>query len=397
MKTKVLSLLSNEKAIHILHIIALSACIINSAVKITLGNILITIVVTITYAIFIYYQKRNGALTESQGSSVTKKTDTTVFSEPAELDVIQLVTSTMKNKATVIPVLTEQLKAVITQTDSAAEGLISAFFGINRHSKKQLQSVNELFGNLSEQSGGNTLTETQTELQELKGNFSVMTSFFDKSIEMIENIVDQLSRVEVFASKIKKIGQMTNILALNAAIEAAHSGEAGNGFKVIAKEINALSKDSTDSIKEIADITENLTTNVTMIKQELETVHKDSLNIQTKTDNLLGVALRKIDETLRDATEKVKTIAGNAEELNKEIGKVVVSIQFQDITRQRIEHVISPLEILQNDVNGIIQVIEKDGNVSAQIPLDSSENDLMQQYTMESEREILRNIQNKSS
>lgn len=364
--------------------------------RFSLTGVFTTLIISIIYAMFLYTikQKKIPFVTNDQSEVAKRETGTP---ETTEAGTIQHVASTMKSKVTVIPVLTEQLKAVISQTDTAAEGLIAAFFGINRQSKKQLQSVNELFGNLSEEAGGNSLSETQQKLQELQSNFSAMTSFLDKSIEMIENVVTQLSRVDEFASKIKKIGQMTNILAINASIEAAHSGSAGNGFKVIASEINTLAKDSTESVKEITNTTENLTSNIVSIKEELETVHKDTMEIGKRTDDLFGFVLKKIGETLQNATEKVRMIAGDAEELNKEVGKVVVSIQFQDITRQRLEHVISPLESLQNDVNNVIQVIEHEGNVSLQTPLNSSENDLMQQYTMESEREILRALQNNQS
>lgn len=386
------------KGLHILHISAIAGCVLNLFVQSLVTAIFTTLIVSTIYMFFLYSVKRvsKPAVTNG-GASVEDKQEITTSSENKKPDLIQHVTSTMKSKVSLIPVLTEQLKAVIAQTDSAAEGLISAFFGINRQSKKQLQNVNELFGSLTEQSGGNNLSETQQQLQELQGNFSKMTSFLDKFILMIENVVDQLGRVEEFASKIKKIGQMTNILAINAAIEAANSGEVGNGFKVIASEINTLSKGSTDSIKEITDITANLTSNITTIKRELESVHKDSLDIEKRTESLLGVALRQIDETLHNATEKVKNIAENADALNKEIGKVVVSIQFQDITRQRIEHVISPLDSLKNDVSDILQEIENKGDLSLHSLSNSSDSDLMQQYTMESEREILRNIQNKSS
>jgi methyl-accepting chemotaxis protein len=397
MKKNIRSLFNNYKLIHTLHLTTVLGCVINTMVNLTVGNVLITIVISITYALFIYSRTLQGATTNSKSNSEEENTEVAAPPESMEFDAIQDVASAMKSKVMVIPVLTEQLKAVITQTDSAAEGLIAAFFGINRQSKKQLQSVNELFGNLSEQSVGNSLNETQQKLQELQQNFSAMTSFLDKSIGMIENVVSQLSRVDEFASKIQKIGQMTNILAINASIEAAHSGSAGNGFKVIASEINVLSRDSTESIKEITDITKSLTSNIISIKKELESVHNDTMEIGKRTDSLFGVALKQIDETLQNATEKIRTIAGNAEELNKEIGKAVVSIQFQDITRQRLEHVISPLESLQNEVNGIIQVIVNEGNGTLHTPLHSSDSDLMQQYTMESEREILRNIQNKSS
>jgi methyl-accepting chemotaxis protein len=381
---------------HILHISAIAGCVLNLFMQFSFTSICITLLVSTIYIIFLYPIKKNILSENLCGKSEDEMQDVTI-DKIAEFDKLQQVTSAIKSKVTVIPVLTEQLKAVISQTDSAAEGLIAAFFGINRQSKKQLQSVNELFGNLSQKSGGNTLTETQSELQVLKGNFSAMTNFFGKSIEMITDVVSQLSKVDQFALKIKKIGQMTNILALNAAIEAAQTGEAGNGFKVIAAEINSLSKDSSDSIKEITEITEKLTNNVNLIKQELESVNLEAEKICSQTQNLFEMAMGQIGETLRDATEKMGTITSNAQDLNKEISNIVVSIQFQDITRQRIEHVISPLESLQNEVTGVLQKIENKESVASGPSMNSAESELMIQYTMESEREILRNIQNKSS
>jgi methyl-accepting chemotaxis protein len=302
----------------------------------------------------------------------------------------------VESKMTIFPVLTEQLKAVINQTDSAAEGLITAFMGINRQAKKQLKSVKELFGNISEQSGRNTLHETQQELQEIQSNFSSMVTFFDKSIAMISDVVNQLSKVDQFALKIKKIGHMTNILALNASIEAAHTGDAGSGFKVIASEINALSRESSSSIGEIAEITEKLTSNVTSIKQELETVHRDTMEIGKRTDTLFTTAMGRIGDTLQDVAARMSTIAEDAEALNKDISNVVVSIQFQDITRQRIEHVITPLETLRNEIAGLIRSAEEGENSTTQPSLSSDDNSLMGHYTMESEREILRKVKEES-
>lgn len=309
----------------------------------------------------------------------------------ADLEV-HLDTS-VRGKMQIIPVLTEQLQAVINQTDEAAGGLTEAFIGISRQAKKQLQAVQGLFGNLSEQtSDNNILFQTQTNLQEIQANFSTLTSFFDKSIKMISEVMEQLIKVDAFALDIKKIGKMTNILALNASIEAARTGEAGAGFKVIASEINTLSKNSNNSIKEITDITENLTTKVNIIKKELQSVHQHSADIGIRTDELFRLTTGKIGTTLQDTAEKIKIIAQDAEGLTKEISKAVVSIQFQDITRQRIEHVISPLEMLNSDViETIDKLIKKELNFSqsGENPLTDS---LMKQYTMESEREILKKL-----
>lgn len=167
--------------------------------------------------------------------------------------------TSVRDKMQIIPVLTEQLQAVINQTDEAAGGLTEAFIGISRQAKKQMLAVKGVFGNLSEQSSNsNVLFQTQESLQEIQTNYLTLTSFFDKSILMISEVMEQLRKVDAFALDIEKIGKTTNILALNASIQAAHSGEAGNGFKVIASEINILSKSSNNSIKKITGITRTL-------------------------------------------------------------------------------------------------------------------------------------------
>lgn len=360
-----------------------------SFVTILSGNILFGIIIilfTISYVFSLIPLKKNKEIVDIDNS-----TDDKFKSYLEELEG-HLDTS-VRSKMQIIPVLTEQLQAVINQTDEAAGGLTEAFIGISRQAKKQLQAVQGLFGNISEQStNSNILSQTQENLKEIQGNFLTLTSFFDKSILMISEVVEQLGKVDAFALEIAKIGKTTNILALNASIEAAHSGEAGNGFKVIASEIKNLSKGSNDSIKKITDITEDLTLKVNAIKQELELVHSHSKSVGVSTDGLFRLITDKISATLQDTAEKIQIIAHDAEGLTKEISKAVVSIQFQDITRQRIEHVISPLEMLNSDVTETIDKLlkkELDFSQTSENPLTDS---LMKQYTMESEREILKKL-----
>lgn len=63
---------------------------------------------------------------------------------------------------------------------------------------------------------------------------------------------DAATRIEAVTNLISEVAAQTNLLALNATIEAARAGEAGRGFAVVAHEVKALSKKTSEAAEDIA-------------------------------------------------------------------------------------------------------------------------------------------------
>lgn len=59
------------------------------------------------------------------------------------------------------------------------------------------------------------------------------------------------TRLEAVINLISEVAAQTNLLALNATIEAARAGEAGKGSAVVAHEVEALSRKTSDAAEDI--------------------------------------------------------------------------------------------------------------------------------------------------
>ncbi|WP_431188441.1 methyl-accepting chemotaxis protein [Caloranaerobacter azorensis] len=66
------------------------------------------------------------------------------------------------------------------------------------------------------------------------------------------------------------MSKQTNLLGLNATIEAARAGELGKGFAVVAEEIRKLSINSSESIKNINEILNDISSSIIQISKGIE-------------------------------------------------------------------------------------------------------------------------------
>ncbi|MHA0856931.1 methyl-accepting chemotaxis protein [Paenibacillus sp. CMAA1364] len=72
-----------------------------------------------------------------------------------------------------------------------------------------------------------------------------------ENMAILQLLEERANSLQNIIKSIRGIASQTNLLALNAAIEAAHAGEHGRGFSVVASEVRKLANQSEEATKEV--------------------------------------------------------------------------------------------------------------------------------------------------
>ncbi len=170
---------------------------------------------------------------------------------------------------------TQSVQATVEQFTTSLQAMMGRITGHAQTVAESAASVEELSAGVSSIARGaeavrDTVSENVASISRSKSRIQSSineTMRMNESLGRIAGGVREISgrfqQIEETLVILQEIAGQTNTLAMNAAIEAAHAGDAGRGFAIVASEIRRLAERSSQFVKEIG-------TSMTDIGQHVE-------------------------------------------------------------------------------------------------------------------------------
>lgn len=267
------------------------------------------------------------------------------------------------------------------------------FTAVNETVQLLLENINDINNKMKLQS--EAVAKTSSSVQQMMANIVTVSHGANKANDYAkilyteaqdgsnigESVVDSIQSIKEYSKQITNITQVihniaeqTNLLAMNAAIEAAHAGEHGRGFTVVADKIRKLAEDTGENSKIINEIIEETTQaidhTVSLAFKSSESMEKilegsntlaDLISTISGANDELDIGRREIlmnISNLNNITEDVQELSLKQMQMSSAVSQNISSVD------KLAEDVVNVVNATETEMKELVNSIENVSNLS---------------------------------